>query len=92
MSDTPELALIHRHWMGLKITAIRFPDGRMIRAGAQMPHPESGYCKSITAYSEPGDRSFTIWFDLKMSWTQDFRVNSAHVERVEYVTTHEAGE
>jgi len=90
MTNVPELALIHQHWVGLEITALRFPDGRVIRAGAQMPHPEEGYCHSIAAYSEPGNMDFTIWFDLKMSWTRDFRVNAAHVERVEYIPNWEA--
>ena len=95
MGDTPGLVSAHQHWQGLKITALRFPDGRVVRAGSQVISPDSrdhGYCKSITAYSEPGDKSFTIWFDVKMRWADNWRVNAAHIERVEYAEKHEAAQ
>jgi len=93
MGDTPGLVSTHQHWQGLKITALRFPDGRVVRAGSQVmspDHGDHGYCESITAYSELGDMGATIWFDIKVEWASNWRVNSAHVERVEYARAHEA--
>src|SRR3989304_731379 len=87
MSVEPGLVPEHEHWRGCVITALRFSDGKTVRAGAQMPLPENGYCTAINAYSEFGNTTATVWFEVKIKWAENWRVNGAYVEHVEYTHT-----
>ncbi len=70
------LANAHRHWMNRRIRFITLPDGRKIH--------EISDCDTITPYSEPGDMSMIIWFEVKWKDGSFERFNGLHLASIQY--------
>lgn len=75
-----DLANAQDHWNGLGVTALEWGDGEFL--GISQPH-----ILAIKPYSEPGEMSPTIWFEVTCKAPQSGavyygRINGAHIREV----------
>ncbi len=90
MPEQAGLTWSHRHWWLLEITGVKMPgDGPLIHVGHQGLDRRKydridGFCKSIRAYSEPGEMGVVLWLEIELDWTDNIRMPARQAEYIQF--------
>lgn len=76
---TVGLANAHRHWENREINMLIFPDEDESYVSTKTDNVDQ-----IIAYSEPGEMSPIIWFEVRYSNGEIIRHNGSHIASVSF--------